>query len=345
MKESRGRIGTGVIRVAPHNGDHRVALRAAISLAVPLLVLFFLGRLDLAIYASFGGFAALYGRYDGYADRVRMQVAAGAMMIAVMLIGTAVAVAGVPIAVRVLVVAIVASLVTLIAHAGRWHPPGALFAVFATGATASLPATPASFLTVVIVGGASAAFGVALTTIIAVVRSGGWPTSARRQRLTISADAVAVAITVGAGAGLAGLAGLLLVGDHWYWAMVGAVAALGGAQLNQRVIRGVQRLAGTLIGVVIAAGLMALHLPPLGVIAVAVLLQVGAELTISRNYGIAMLFITPLALLMIELAAPVDPTTLLVDRTLDTVVGVAVGTAVALASAGIRRARSAAAAG
>ncbi len=35
VEESRGRIMTGLIRIAPHRGDHRVALRAAISLAVP----------------------------------------------------------------------------------------------------------------------------------------------------------------------------------------------------------------------------------------------------------------------------------------------------------------------
>lgn len=39
MDESRGRILTGLLRVAPHSGDYRVALRAAVSLAVPLLIL------------------------------------------------------------------------------------------------------------------------------------------------------------------------------------------------------------------------------------------------------------------------------------------------------------------
>lgn len=339
MEESRGRILTGLIRVAPHRGDHRVALRAAISIAVPLLVLWAIGREDLAVYASFGAFASLYGRFDGYADRIRMQAAAGATMLVAMLIGTGASVLELPIAVRVVIVAVVAALVALVAQAWRWHPPGALFAVFAAGATASLPGTPASFLLVLIVGGSAAVFGVALTTGIALVR-GGWPRGQRRPRMPIGADAVAVAITVGAGAALAGLAGFFLIGDHWYWAMVGAVAALGGVQLNQRVIRGIQRLAGTLIGVVIAAGLLALHLPPLVTILVAVLLQAGAELTVNRNYGIAMLFITPLALLMVELAAPVDPATLLIDRTLDTLVGVAVGTMVAVVSAGIRRART-----
>jgi uncharacterized membrane protein YccC len=70
---------------------------------------------------------------------------------------------------------------------------------------------------------------------------------------------------------------------------------------------------------------------------VAVALQAGAELFVGRNYGIAMLFITPLALLMVSLASPVAPEMLLRDRVIETVIGVAVGTIVAIVSAGLRR--------
>jgi uncharacterized membrane protein YccC len=150
-----------------------------------------------------------------------------------------------------------------------------------------------------------------------------------------------MAIAVGLGALLAGLAGLLLVGTHWYWAMVGAVAALGGAHVRARIIRGAQRLTGTLLGIVVAAGLLALHLPPLATILAAVVLQAGAEMFVGRNYGIAMVFITPLALLMVELAAPNDPALLLRDRMIDTLIGVTIGTAVAVASAALRRGRPA----
>jgi uncharacterized membrane protein YccC len=50
-----------------------------------------------------------------------------------------------------------------------------------------------------------------------------------------------------------------------------------------------------------------------------------------------MLFITPLALLMVSLASPVAPGMLLRDRVIETVIGVAVGTAVAIVSAILRR--------
>jgi hypothetical protein len=329
-------VWTGVIRVGPHRGDHRVAVRAVLSVGVPLLVLLLIGRLDLSVYASFGAFAALYGRADAPRTRVRMQATAGAILVAAMLVGTAVSALALPALASVAVVAVIAALVTLFAYRAQWHPPGALFTVFAAGATASFPATGAIFLTVLLVGGASAAWSLLVTTAFVLIRRGSWARP-RRARPPIGSVAWEMTATVGSAALLAGVIGVLLVGTHWYWAMVGAVAAVGGAHVTARLIRGVQRLIGTLLGVLIAAGLLALHLPPWLVIVVAVVLQAGAELFVGRNYGIAMLFITPLALLMVSLASPVAPEMLLRDRVIETLIGVAVGTVVAIVSAGLRR--------
>jgi len=335
VTHSKGRVWTGVIRVAPHNGDHRVAVRAAISVAVPLLVLWALDRLDLSVYASFGAFAALYGRHDRYGDRLRMQVAAGATLVTSMLIGTALSALGTPSLLRVAVVALVAGGVTLLSAAMRWHPPGALFAVFAAGACAGLPADPGAFGAVLLVGGLSVAFSVAVTAAFAVARASS---PLRRAPSGPGGTVVAweMAATVFTAAFLAGTAGLLILSSHWYWATVGAVAAVSGAHTTARVIRGVQRLLGTLAGVVAAAGILALHLPPLATIAVAVVLQAAAEMFVGRNYGIAMVFVTPLALLMVELAVPTAPGALLHDRVIETIIGVAVGTLVAVVSAALR---------
>jgi hypothetical protein len=339
MRERMRDAGAHFVSLAPHQGAHRVALRVAVSVAVPLLVLWAIGRLDLSVYASFGAFASLYGRLDGYRDRVRMQLAAGGVQVTAMLLGTTLSVVEAPDTVRVVVVAALAAGVTMIAHAYRWHPPGALFAVFAAGACATLPATARTLAEGVVVGAASAGFAVAVTALIAIVRGGVTAASAPkgRERRSVAAE---MAVTVGVGSLLAGIVGLALVGTHWYWAMVAAVAALGGASTTARIVRGAQRLIGTCVGILLAAALLMLPLPPLAVLAVAIALQVCAELFVGRNYGLAMVFITPLALLMIELAVPVDPGPLLRDRLVDTLLGVAVGTAVAVVSATVRRRRA-----
>lgn len=336
MADSRGRVWTGVLRVEPHRGDHRVALRAAVSVAVPLLVLWMLGRLDLSIYASFGAFAALYGRHDVFRDRIRMQASAGGVILASMLIGTALSVLAAPAAVSILVVAVIASAVTLLAYTMRWHPPGPLFPVFAVGACATIPATAASFGDVLVVGGPSVLFGLAITALVGIfTRSTADVTPKVRQ--PVGPIAGEMAVSVGIAIVGAGFAGLLIMDSHWYWAAVGAVAAVSGPQLNARVIRGIQRLVGTLLGVLVAAGILAIDLPPLAVIALVVVLQAAAELFVGRNYGIAMVFITPLALLMVHLAAPTPVDMLLQDRAIETVIGVAIGTLVAVASAALRR--------
>lgn len=59
-------------------------------------------------------------------------------------------------------------------------------------------------------------------------------------------------------------------------------------------------------------------------------LQIGAELLIGRNYALALLCITPLALAMGQLVAPRPVGPLLLDRALETVLGFLVAVLVML---------------
>lgn len=111
--------------------------------------------------------------------------------------------------------------------------------------------------------------------------------------------------------------------------MVSAVVAVTGADTPARLARAVHRLAGTLAGVLIAAALLAPHLPALAVIAV---LQGATELAVGRHYAIAVMLLTPLALAMGTLAQPVSIMTLLHDRTIETILGVAIGVIISLAA-------------
>ncbi|GAB3273770.1 hypothetical protein GCM10027449_11490 [Sinomonas notoginsengisoli] len=63
------------------------------------------------------------------------------------------------------------------------------------------------------------------------------------------------------------------------------------------------------------------------------------ELFMSHRYGVALGFFTPLIMALTELATPTSPLTLLTDRVVDTVLGVAVGAAVAMSSASNHRIR------
>ena len=145
-----------------------------------------------------------------------------------------------------------------------------------------------------------------------------------------------MAVTVGVGALLAGLIGQTFDDDHWYWAMVAASVVLAGAATTSRVTRSIQRFIGTTLGVLMAGALLGLELPTLAVIGVVIVLQAVAELLIGRNYGVAMLAVTPLALLMVSLSNPIEPQILVADRVFETFIGSFVGTGVALVSAKLR---------
>lgn len=325
----------------PHAGAHRVAIRAATSIAVPLVVLFLLDRMDLSIYASFGSLAALYGRFHYYGDRLRMQLGAGIVFITVMVVGTLLSIIGAQTTVRIMVIALIATVVTAIAIGYRWHPGGATFAVFAAGAVATIPATWVNLAQVLVVSSAAVLLSLFLTATLGFLRTRSLVKVFRPLEKADFRGEWSVPVTVGVGALLAGLIGQTFDDDHWYWAMVAASVVLAGAATSSRITRSLQRFTGTTLGVLIAAVLLWLEIPTLALIAVVITLQGAAELLIGRNYGVAMLVVTPLALLMISLAQPTEPAVLVADRIFETFIGSLVGTVIAFISARMRSERHA----
>ena len=67
--------------------------------------------------------------------------------------------------------------------------------------------------------------------------------------------------------------------------------------------------------------------PSLGVIVIALmLLQLGTELIIGSNYGLGQVLVTPMALLMSDLAMPAAGGAAMVpERVLDTILGATIG--------------------
>ncbi len=106
-------------------------------------------------------------------------------------------------------------------------------------------------------------------------------------------------------------------------------------------MRAVHRAVGTVLGVLVAWPLLAAHPRGLAAVAVVCVTKIGAELSIGRNYALALLFITPLALMMSQLAheQPVGP--LLLDRVGSTAVGAGVPFVAVVALLAARRTPSA----
>ncbi|MFD6179564.1 MULTISPECIES: FUSC family protein [unclassified Isoptericola] len=127
-------------------------------------------------------------------------------------------------------------------------------------------------------------------------------------------------------AGLVAGAGTLAVGlSHPAWAQLGATATLQGTSTRHATVRALQRGGGTVLGALLAWPLLAAHLSFAATCVVVVVLQVVTEVVVGRHYGLAMLTITPMALLMTSLGGSVDPAGIAASRALDTVLGAVVG--------------------
>lgn len=303
------------LRLDDTPGAHRVALRAGVSVAVPLLTVLALGRPEWSLYAVFGAFTSLYGRNHVHLSRAVMQASAGAAL--TVAIGLGVLVGSLPSRQwpAVVVAAAVAAVGTLLSSAQDWHPPGPLFLVFGFGAAATSPHTLDDAPVALAVAGATALFALVVGNAGAVLQ--GRRSAPTRLRSPWGREPVRNAVAVGVAASLATLAGI----GHPYWAMVAAVAPLSARGFSHQMVRAGHRIGGTLLGLVTSAGLLALGLGPVATVLVVVVLQVLTELFVGRNYGLALLFITPMALLMGQVVAPRPTAALLFDRGSETVIG------------------------
>ncbi|RPE27834.1 putative membrane protein YccC [Kitasatospora cineracea] len=149
----------------------------------------------------------------------------------------------------------------------------------------------------------------------------------RRHRAAVHA---VPALRMALGTGVAGGLALLLGLGHGYWAALTAAAVLHSVSLRTTTHRAVQRTLGTLAGLAVAVAVLAAGPGPGLLVAVIVLLEFLLEYAVVRNYALGVLFVTPLALLMSDLASPASAEDLVLDRALGSVLGIAVGLLCAL---------------
>ncbi|MFE5710744.1 FUSC family protein [Streptomyces sp. NPDC056501] len=152
----------------------------------------------------------------------------------------------------------------------------------------------------------------------------------RANSATHSAVLLVPALRMGLGTGLAGAAALLLGLGHGYWAAVSAAAVLHSINVRTATQRAVQRALGTVVGLALALGVLAASPEPVVLVLVIVLLEFLLEYVVARNYGLGVVFLTPLALLLTDLAAASPAGELVQDRALGSVLGMGIALLCAL---------------
>ena len=335
-----------LLSLAPPRYDHIPAARISLGLAIPLAALLVTGHLEWAMFAGFGAFTGIYSRYEPTRVRFRRQSQAGAMLVLCVTMGALLAqltsaAPGMTGKIAIIVVtALVAGGSAVFVSSRGLKPGGAMFPVFAVAAVASAPpAAPVWGAALVAAGCAALCVGLGLLGHWAGERHPGIVLSTDHLRTT-RPERTAEVLRYMIAALAAGLLGLLSGLPFPYWAQVAAVAPLAPLGYSAQVERGLHRVVGTTLGIVTTAFLLSLPAEPWQLVVWVVLLQFLAELYVLRNYAMALLFITPLALLMVQLGHPQPAAPILRARVVETAIGVAVALVMILGRRALERRRA-----
>lgn len=142
------------------------------------------------------------------------------------------------------------------------------------------------------------------------------------QVLAISIESAVISLFVSGGYFLA----LLLEMDNPYWVPISTAAIMQGATFRAIWQRNVHRIAGTVIGMGIAWVIYSFSPGPWALASLIILLIFIIETLITRNYGLAVIFITPITVIFAETTiASSDPTQLLISRFFDIILGCFIG--------------------
>lgn len=308
-------------------------LQAALVSAIALPLFWISPWPELIGFAALGALPALFGRFAPAQSRQRI-VLYGAIwqVIAVAAISGA-AWAGASHVAQLVLLSVSCGIFLFVSVTGGFGAPGPLIFVFAAGASMAAPGLSGDDLIGrVLATGVVAALAWAICAASEALRhvpSPARPLPVEPDRPLGSRAAAALRSMIGAG-----IAVFLSQGfgaDHPAWAAMGALAVIQGTHLHISMNRALQRMAGTVVGAVLAWAVLVQDPGVWTVIGSIVLLQFATEIVIGFNYAFGQMLVAPMALLMTHLAAPHGAGPAMApERVLDTLLGAGVGIAVAL---------------
>jgi len=320
---------SSLFRLAPAPAPRwAIGLRAAVAMAVPIAVMTLLGRPDLGFQAATGAFVALYGTHLPVLERARVVPFVAGGLIVSAILGALAGPSPLATLIGLAVVAVAAAIAMFGFSVG---PPGPLFLVLVYGLSAHIVASGADAATYV----AAVACGVLFAAVVSLVPLAlpsrrrvparplrevlpgpAWPPG---ERMLVARVALVTVLGIALG--------LFLDPERAYWIVGSAVAVVGVAAHRRAAFsRGLHRMIGTLLGAGVYLLLAPLPIPALWLALLLGVLQFTIELFVVRNYALALVFITPLVLLLTGAATgAVDTVAVATERVVDTIAGAALG--------------------
>jgi len=289
---------------------------------LPLTAFTLAGDVQSGALASLGALAVLYAPGLGYAHRAARVLGVGAGLVLATAAGTVVSGNRVG---TVAAIAAVAGIAVLLSRRRSVPPPGALMPVLVCATATQIPLASAGLTTRV----GLVSLGVTIAWLVVMAgapfrRRGPAPALPAappwRQILRASARGAL-------GTGAAALVAVALGLPRPDWAAVACAAVLANDATRTTVRRAGHRSVGTAAGIGVAGVILATGPGALALVVLVIVLQFVVELVVARNYTVAVVFITPLALLQGTLATgqldgPIAG--LLGGRLMETAIGCAV---------------------
>ncbi|MFP3125685.1 FUSC family protein [Ectobacillus funiculus] len=330
----RGVFGINRVRRYPWNK----AITAGLTIGIPFIVGNIFGRLDWALLAGIGGFTALYVHNESYKQRAIKLLLVNIGLIISFGLGLVAAISPWTMA---LALSGVATISTFICGAFRVPPPSGYFFVLVCAVGTSLPvdlSVTLSRMTIALLGGCLA-WVLSMSSwlfipgnrerVVPLKDSSLASKSVRtvfRSALAKHSQVVSASYRNGLVILIATFIAYALGIERLYWVPLSCASVLQGATILAMLHRALQRSVGTVVGILIAGGIFALNPSFLMLGLWVITLQFVVELIIVRNYAFAVVFITPLALIIAESGQPNMPvSTLIGARLLDTLLGSAIG--------------------
>lgn len=307
-------------------------LQAAVVLAIGLPAAYLSPWPHLIGYASLGALVALFGRFSPRRSRGRVVLFAALCQTSAVFVMSMAVWGGAPLTVQMALLALACGVFFFVAVTGQFGPPGALIFVFAAGAAMAPLTTFAEVLERTIATGTVSALSVLICAGSEFLRhhpteERPFPVEPERplDHRLIAAGRIVV------GAAVAIFASSALGMRYPVWAAMGALAVLQGAHLHISMNRALQRMAGTVVGALVA-WIVLTHEPSVwAVILILIGLQLATEMIIGSNYGLGQVLVTPMALLMTHLASPhTAGAEIAPERVMDTLLGAGIGIVIAV---------------
>ncbi|MDX1706693.1 FUSC family protein [Pseudidiomarina sp.] len=286
------------------------------------------GQLRLAVLSSIGGLVIMY--LPPQARTARRMVTLIVCLFGFLVSFTLASLASFYMWSSALAVGVIAMLANNLCRRYQVPPPGRFFFIMIAALASTLPfdlMMIPSQIGWLALGGMISCLLAFIYSLLVPVRTEGLnkpkqPAPPKRNREYLRTESSVIGVFVGGSYLIAMLMGL----NNPYWVPISCLAIMQGVNIRQVRHRQIHRIVGTALGMVFAWFMLNLEIGPWMLVLLVTGLTFIIESIVMRNYGLAMIFITPLTVLLADAAfARLPPDELIMTRLVDITLGSVIG--------------------